>query len=106
MARTIAGAAISMTPTDTESASQLDHVWNLLNMVPTDLTRKALVMDLEIEDILDFQLITESELDDLPSGTPKKGRRKVWHLLLFRDYLSKTRKNGYIDWEDITQEMF
>ena len=51
VARTIAGAAILITPTDTESASQLDHVWNLLNMVPTDFTRKALVKDLEIDDV-------------------------------------------------------
>ncbi len=51
-------------------------------------------------------MITQDELDDLPVGTPKKGRKKVWHLLLFRDHLAKIRKNGYIDWEDITQEMF
>ena len=65
-----------MTPTPTKSASQLDCVWDLLKMLPTDLTRKALVDYLEIEDILDFQLITESELDNLPVGTPKRAEER------------------------------
>ena len=72
VARTIAGAAASMTPIATESASQLDHVWDLLNMLPDDVTRKALEDDLEVENIHDFQLITQAELDDLPKGTLRR----------------------------------
>ena len=59
VARVIAGATASMTPMATESTSHLDHVRSLLNMLTDDVTRKALEKDLEIEDILDFQLITQ-----------------------------------------------
>ncbi len=85
-----------MTPISIESTSQMDHVWSLLNMAVDDKTRKTLEDELEIEDIFDFQLITESILDNLPAGTPKKGRRKVCHLFLFRDHLAKTRKMGIL----------
>ncbi len=54
VARALAGAAVLMTLTAVESASQLDHVWDLLNMLPEDKTRKALEDDLGIETILDF----------------------------------------------------
>ncbi len=76
MARVLAGTAASMIPMATESASQLDHVWNLFNMLPEYLTRKALKSGLEVKSMLDFQLITQAELDDLPKGNPQKGEKK------------------------------
>ncbi len=62
----IAEGEASMTSMETESTFQLDHVWFLLNMPIDDVTRKPLKKDLEIEDILDFQLITQDELDYFP----------------------------------------
>ena len=52
--RALEGTAESMTLAATESVSQMDHVWSLLNMAVDDKTKKALEDELEIEDILDL----------------------------------------------------
>ena len=54
VARTLSGAAALMTLTTTESASQLNHVWDLLNMTADDKTKKDLEDESGIENILNF----------------------------------------------------